>query len=148
MSLGQPSTKKRWEFVDKCLCLRCFRVAILRHVLPDSIGLTSRIEPIVPSCDPLIGHRLLVFPLLFFPRPTPSLTPASYDHLSDKKPASESLSQVLISGAKTKRQLEMREGKDEVLKEDYTLWVKGERLIEARMVLTKTNLPDPRLPHG
>lgn len=55
---------------------------------------------------------------------------------------------MLISGAKSKRQLEMREGKDEVPKEDYALWVKGERLIEARVVLTKTNLPDPRLPHG
>ena len=55
---------------------------------------------------------------------------------------------MLISGAKTKRRLEMRERQDEVCKEDSTLRVKGKRLIEARNVFTKTDLLDPRLPHS
>ena len=79
--------------------------------------------------------------------PSPSLLlPAITSPI--EKPASKSLSQMLISGAKTKRRLEMKERQDEVCKEDSTLRVKGKRLIEARNVFTKTDLLDPRLPHS
>lgn len=130
---------------SKDLYLSYFTGTIMRHVLHNSlrvtIGLasqvsTARIHPIM--------HFLFSFSLSFPPSSHSFLHSCSFSHLSNKKSSPKSLSQAVESRAKNMRRLKTKDKKWHRVKEDYTLGVKNERLIETRVSL-KTNLLDPRL---